>query len=98
MRKTVNLTTINRASTVIKNEVENLKQQLTKIDNAKEKLQSAWKDTTASRNAEKYITALEEAETKLAKEIDLYNELVAILERNAKRYAEMKISGIGGAK
>ena len=97
MKNTIDIATINRAASIIKNEVEFLRQEMTKLDQVKEKISNAWTDTTAKRNAEKYLTALEESQASLAQKIDLFEDLAIKLENNARRYSEMQITNNGGA-
>ena len=97
MKNTIDISTINRAASIIKNEVEFLRQEMAKLDRVKERISNAWTDTTAKRNAEKYLSALEDSQLSLAKKIDLFEDLAIKLENNAKRYSEMQITNNGGA-
>ena len=99
MKNTIDIGAINNAATIIKSEVENLRAQMNKLNDAKEKLNNAWTDTTSKRNAEKVLETLEECQISLSKKIDLFEQLAVKLENNAKRYADVdvKISDNGGA-
>ncbi len=97
MKNTIDIATINRAASIIKNEVEFLRQEMTKLNQVKETISNAWTDTTVKRNADKYLSALEESQASLAKKIDLFEDLAITLENNAKRYSEMQITSNGGA-
>ncbi len=97
MEKKIDIATVTRAAFVIKNEVEILRQQAARINNAKENIRAAWTDSTERRNADKYIQAIEENLEVLNKKIGLYDDLAAILENAAKKYSDIEVSGNGGA-
>lgn len=81
-------------ASIIREQASKLNDELTKLQNVKSQLDTAWKDNTELRNSEIYKEALVSQEQKIRGMITRFDNLANTFENLANDIEQIKIKGV----